>query len=62
VYDENRDSESFELQIVTRLSLRKRLNNTICDSPLLKVAFYLPALRVKEDKSSFPSALLFAKA
>jgi hypothetical protein len=25
---------------VTRLSLRKRLNNTICDSSLLGVAFY----------------------
>ena len=41
MYDENRGSESFELQIVTRLSLRKILNNTICDSPLLGVAFYL---------------------
>jgi len=41
VHDENRSSESFELQIVARLSLRKRLNNTICDSPLLGVTFYL---------------------
>ena len=41
MYNENRDSESFELQIVARLSLRKRSNNTICDSPLLGVAFYL---------------------
>jgi hypothetical protein len=41
VYDKSRDSEGFELQIVTRLSLRKILNNTICDSPLLGVVFYL---------------------
>ena len=41
MYDENRSSESLELQIVTRLSLKKILNNTICDSPLLGVAFYL---------------------
>jgi hypothetical protein len=41
VYNENRGSESLELQIVARLSLRGILNNTICDSPLLRVAFYL---------------------
>ncbi|MFH1582460.1 MAG: hypothetical protein ABIA08_01740 [bacterium] len=41
MYDEDRSFESFDLQIVTRLSLSKILNNTICDSPLLGVAFYL---------------------
>ena len=40
MYNKNRRFESFELQIVTRLSLGKILNNTICDSPLLGVAFY----------------------
>ena len=39
MYDENRDSESFGLQIVFRLSLRKILHNAICNSPLLGVAF-----------------------
>jgi len=41
VYDENRDFESLRLQIVARLSLKEILNNTICDSPLLRVTFYL---------------------
>ena len=40
VYDKDRDSESFELQIVARLTLRKILNNTICDSPSGEVAFF----------------------
>lgn len=30
-----------ELQIVYRLSLKNILNNTICNSPLLGVAFYI---------------------
>ena len=41
MYNRNRDSESFGLQIVARLSLRKILNNTICGSPLLGIIFYL---------------------
>ncbi|KPJ57043.1 hypothetical protein AMJ49_02695 [Parcubacteria bacterium DG_74_2] len=41
MYDENRDFESLRLQIVARLSLKEILNNTICDSPLLRVTFYL---------------------
>lgn len=41
MYNRNRDSESFGLQIVARLSLREILNNTICGSPLLGIVFYL---------------------
>jgi hypothetical protein len=52
VYDENRRSGSLELQIVARLSLRKILNNTICDSLSLGVAFYLQNMipRLKKVK------------
>jgi len=50
VYDENRDSESFELQIVTRLSLRKRLKNAFCNSPLLGVVFNLQNMIQKIKK------------
>ena len=41
MYNENRGFENFKLQIVARLALRKILNNTICNSLSLRVAFYL---------------------
>ena len=52
MYNKNRGFGSLELQIVARLSLRKILNNTICDSPSLGVAFYLQNMipRLKKVK------------
>jgi len=41
VYNENRYSESLGLQIVIRLALWEILGNTICNSSLEGVAFYL---------------------
>ena len=41
MYNRNRDSESFGLQIVASLSLREIFNNTIYGSPLLGIVFYL---------------------